>query len=312
MRVVSDDALTVGKSAAVRNIVSRLRYYAMPPEQFSMAEDPSTASGRKSWRDVMTMLNRFEYNVDSHMSASEALRNALLYFNEIPDFTDGVDDSAYYSLQSLVAQIAGRMPEKVRVQENLFISAFQDLVAEYCSKYDPDIHSFLRWWDTSGATSIVGSPPDRNAVRVMTIHKSKGLEFKCVHVPDASWSFTGKSSLEWFDTSCLKEIFPIELPPIYPLELSQWMDSTPLSAQYRTRISDKRMDEFNVLYVTLTRAIDELIISYPSTGKGDKGIVTTGDFLDMVPGMLDAAGVEYSMTGQPARMLRSETTGLPA
>ena len=176
----------------------------------------------------------------------------------------------------------------------MFISAFQDLVADYCESNDPDIHSFLQWWDAVGCGSKVSAPADENAIRVMTAHKSKGLEFRCVHVPDAAWDFVKFKDLEWFDTSGLGAEIPCSLPPVYPFVPKSWMSLTPLKERYESRVAEQTLDELNVLYVTLTRAVDELIVSYPAPSKPRKEISTTGDFLDASRTALMKAGVEFS------------------
>lgn len=302
VRIVSDDALSVGKSPSVRFIVSVLRFYAMPPEPSKAASDAEAEAAADeekpvrrylTRREIAMMVNRFEYNVNSSMAPGDALRDAVESFGSVPDFTEAFDPTASYSLQSLVEQIVATMSGERCREENMFISAFQDLVADYCETNDPDIHSFLQWWDVGGLRSLVAAPADEKAIRVMTIHKSKGLEFRCVHVPDASWDFVRFMDLEWFETEDIKGVLPSTLPELYPFVPSKWMVTTPLREQYEKRVREQQLDELNVLYVTLTRAIDELIVSYPAPIKPKSGITTTGDFLDGVRSMLDVAGVGY-------------------
>lgn len=303
VRIVSDDALSVGKSPSVRFIVSVLRFYAMPPEPSKSDEgapadekpedETKPAHRRPTRREIAMMVNRFEYNVNSSMAPDDALRDAVESFGTVPDFTESFDPTASYSLQSLVEQIVATMSGQRCREENMFISAFQDIVADYCETNDPDIHSFLQWWDASGSRSLVAAPADEKAIRVMTIHKSKGLEFRCVHVPDASWDFVRFLDLEWFETEGIKGVLPSTLPELYPFLPSNWMINTPLRDQYEKRVREQQLDELNVLYVTLTRAIDELIVSYPAPLKPKSSVTTTGDFLDGARSMLDAAGVGY-------------------
>ena len=294
VRIVSDDALALGKSPAVRFMVSVLRFCAMPPEPPLSERESDGKTPRITRRDILMLINRYEYNVNGNMLPAEALEDAMANFTVMPDITENFDSTAAYSLQSLVEQITRLLSEERRRDEAMFISAFQDLVADYCESNDPDIHSFLQWWDSAGCGSKVSAPADENAIRVMTAHKSKGLEFRCVHVPDAAWDFVKFKDLEWFDTSGLGAEIPCSLPPVYPFVPKSWMSLTPLKERYESRVAEQTLDELNVLYVTLTRAVDELIVSYPAPSKPRKEISTTGDFLDASRSALMKAGVDFS------------------
>lgn len=67
--------------------------------------------------------------------------------------------------------------------ERVYIQAFQDYVLDYCRTHTADLGSFLSWWDDNEDKLSVTTPQEQDAMRVMTIHKSKGLEFKVVIIP---------------------------------------------------------------------------------------------------------------------------------
>ncbi len=81
------------------------------------------------------------------------------------------------------------IPAEMRRRDAPFIAAFQDIVLEYCESRPSDIASFLQWWERRGIKASISSPEGMDAVNVMTIHKSKGLEFPCVVIPFAQCSF---------------------------------------------------------------------------------------------------------------------------
>ena len=47
---------------------------------------------------------------------------------------------------------------------------------------------FLDWWEENGKKKSVVLPGNQDAIRILTIHKSKGLEFKIVILPFLSWN----------------------------------------------------------------------------------------------------------------------------
>ena len=71
--------------------------------------------------------------------------------------------------------------------ERVYVQAFQDYVLDYCRTHTADLASFLAWWDDNEDKLSVTTPQEQDAMRVMTIHKSKGLEFKVVIIPFCNW-----------------------------------------------------------------------------------------------------------------------------
>ena len=69
-----------------------------------------------------------------------------------------------------------------------FLNTFQDYIINFTGSKNADIRSFLEWWEESGKKKSVVLPGNQDAMRILTIHKSKGLEFKVVILPFLSWS----------------------------------------------------------------------------------------------------------------------------
>ena len=78
------------------------------------------------------------------------------------------------------------------VNEQVFVQAFLDMVAEYSGKESADLSRFIKWWDERGYRKTIATPDAQNAIRIMTVHKSKGLGFKAVIVPFCDWEIDHK------------------------------------------------------------------------------------------------------------------------
>lgn len=262
VKVISDDAMAIEKSPAVRLLVSKLRFMA----DSVVAEATEGLTDSVSSR-IMRLSNNYEHLSASGLEPSEALAGALA-IDRIPDSVLTSDRTANYNLPSLVERMIARyIDDDMAAGQNMFISAFVDCVGDFCSRGAVDINTFLEWWDDKGHKARVTSPADSNALRVMTIHKSKGLEFKCVHVPFADWPMANFKDVEWFDArpdgvSAFPGIPAAIVPPMYPLLPSKYMADTLLAPQYAKRVAEVTLDELNVLYVAFTRAADELIVGY--------------------------------------------------
>lgn len=261
LNIISDDALGIDNSPAVKLIISVLRFIDTP--------DSDSPSGyHLSQREITRLLNRYEYFMSRDFSPSEALGEALKQDAAIDTLADDAASMECISLPSIVERIIMRyIPKTALKTENAFISAFQDTVIDYCSRGTSDLHSFLKWWDASGYKTCLSSPPDMDAIRVMTIHKSKGLEFKCVHIPYATWLMAEDKDIHWFSPVGF-ESFPQEtVPPVLPIYSNGSLIDTPLESEYTANHDEELIDTLNVTYVAFTRAIDELIINYRCTEK---------------------------------------------
>ncbi len=284
VRIMSDDALSVDSAPAVRLIISVMRFLSMPRAEQEFPEN-QTSKRKARLREISRMINRYEHLLSRGLRSSDALHRALTDMDsaaaekadaEAEEITGSM---ACFNVPSLVERIIVRFisPEVARDQ-NMYISAFVDTVTEFCSRGAADLNSFLAWWDDGGHSARVSAPLDEKAIRVMTIHKSKGLEFRCVHIPFINREMVSFSDLEWFDTrGCFPAIDPSIVPPMLPLKPADYMSETPFGPQYEKRCREQLLDELNVLYVALTRAKDELIVGYrllpPKDDSTDSAIV---------------------------------------
>ncbi|MEG0701909.1 MAG: 3'-5' exonuclease, partial [Muribaculaceae bacterium] len=81
--------------------------------------------------------------------------------------------------------------------ENAYLQAFQDIVIDFTAHNTSSIHLFLKWWDSHSDKFAIASPTDLDAINVMTIHKSKGLEFPCVIIPFCNWELNQNRGYMW-------------------------------------------------------------------------------------------------------------------
>jgi ATP-dependent exoDNAse (exonuclease V) beta subunit len=130
------------------------------------------------------------------------------------------------------------------------------------------ISDFLNFWDKNAEKFSIPSPEGKNAVRIMTIHKSKGLEFPVVIMPfaDEDYSRSPKNKL-WIDT----EVDDFGLPKVL-VDNSKAVEGFGEAAKtvYVQKSQEELLDNINVLYVALTRAEEQLyIISQSLKAKKD-------------------------------------------
>ena len=151
---------------------------------------------------------------------------------------------------------------RIDVQSNTYLQFFLEAVWGSGRNSALDIPLFLEYWEEKKNKLSISLPQDANAVRIMTVHKSKGLQFPVVILPFAYGEFS-KTKTEWIDD---EEVLPLDLLAAR-VSLTQNLKSTRL-AQYVTNEEDRRtLDAINLLYVATTRPEDALYILSGHSGR---------------------------------------------
>ena len=172
------------------------------------------------------------------------------------------------SLTSLVeAIVRERLGSSVRNADAPFIAALHDAILDYEEGGDCSIAGFLNWWRTAQSKYSIATPDNIDAVKIMTIHKSKGLEFKCVHIPDASWNFAGdlsKKEKVWIEIPDEERGADRPLPPAVQIAMDNRaaVQGCPFKPYYDSNMHARVTDGLNKTYVAYTRAGSELIVYY--------------------------------------------------
>ena len=183
-------------------------------------------------------------------------------------------------LYETVERLIAMLPERAKAQAG-FLNAFRDKVLAFCNEEGPNLQSFLHWWHDNGKKCSVSTPTDQNAIQIMTIHQSKGLDGNAVIVPFAvdSLDFEFKdSNTIW----CQPSEAPFELPhlvlPIVPkAELMESIFSEDFNAERNRCI----IDNLNTAYVAFTRARHTLIMLTKKSNKPNNGLSSfLCDFFD--------------------------------
>lgn len=250
MKVVSEESLLVISSPAVRIVVNILKML------------DRCEAHNEDGREMPMVLRRFEANRSEGMDTSEAFEDAIVSKDEdIADYIDRLyETSKSACLDSVVEQIIKSQLSKQMTEENTpYLLAFLDSVVDFMSRYGSNIHHFLKWWDKVGPGLSISSPDNIDAIRVITIHKSKGLQFPCVLIPMFDWNFD-QSSIEWIETAGFKEKLPkgVAIPPIVPVKRDN--KRTLFDKEFKKIARSNIMDSLNKTYVACTRAQYELII----------------------------------------------------
>lgn len=176
--------------------------------------------------------------------------------------------------------------------ETAYLNNLLDRTRAYVSAYGSRLEDFLTYWDdTMHAKAIPASSSD--AIRIMTVHASKGLQAQTLFVPFCMWPIEAGRHLPKIWCPVAPELGAGD--DVVPVQDGKEMEQSAY-AQYRDEEHlNMRVDNLNMLYVALTRAEDNLFVytSYAVTSKGERGACNhVGAFL------MDFLGTDLYEVGQ--------------
>lgn len=176
----------------------------------------------------------------------------LLTFDVSLSFENIRKKSLYEAVEIIISKFV------LPAEGNAYVQFFLDIVLERDIRNQAGIADFLSFWNKNAEKFSIPSPEGNNAVRIMTIHKSKGLEFPVVIMPFAEEDYNRKPKDKlWLDTEDTNLDVPRAL-----IDNSSAVESFGESASvvFNLKKQEELLDNINVLYVALTRAEEQLYI----------------------------------------------------
>ena len=252
--VISNDSLYVSQAGVVETIVSFMRFLL---DQTSPVHQAIAA-----------------YNLSTNLHGLSPEGAVEKYFGQDPanddlfgsDFLAEIETIRKLPLFEMTERIISMVVAPDNMSDKVYVQAFQDLVLEFITSHTADLSAFLEWWDETGVRKTISTPDSQDAIRIITIHKSKGLGFKAVIIPFASWSIDNeayKSNIIWSEPKAE----PFNQIPLLPLKYSSALLNTIYADDYLKEKLQVYIDNLNIAYVAFTRAEEELIIFAPRIKK---------------------------------------------
>lgn len=269
VRVVSMEAYRLDCSPAVRILILALKMLQNLDDKMYKAmlayHYQSDVMANESVRTDFHQL----FAVDND-SLNAALPEAL---------TEHAAELALIPLYELCERLYTILSLNKIADQDAYLFAFYDHVTKFLEGNNTDTEHFLSQWDDKicGETINDGGA---EGIRIMSIHKSKGLEFHSVIIPFATWKVTdgnnNRNHLIW----CKPNVPPFDDLPLCPVRVVSAVGNSIFSEDYRTELLKQYVDNINLLYVAMTRASENLIvISNPLDGKEKTDLVTMYEVL---------------------------------
>ncbi len=198
-------------------------------------------------RKIVSYLHSLCNNSDSlNTYLSESLEiDSEREYHSLIDLVDGV-----------IKDLSETHPDEIKGQ-TLFIQSFMDDILEWTSIHGNDLRQYLKHWEESKIA--ISSPNDPNAIRITTVHKSKGLAFPIVIFPFAEKVGLFKEDTLWCHLDSDAEMGE-SFDSIFPVVLGKSSGDSFFSESLKKEMEMQRVDNLNIFYVCLTRARKEMHI----------------------------------------------------
>jgi ATP-dependent exoDNAse (exonuclease V) beta subunit len=267
-QVISGEALKIENNPAVQLLVSTFMVLSVPEHENGIFK----AECARLWHQIRHAQSE-TINLAGHDWIELAMKN-------IADLDDILPTRLCLEFSSFRQLPVSELTEKLINIYELgrletanhipFLLAFRDQVAVFSAGGDQGIGAFLDWWEAEGSAKALPSSVDQDAVQVMTIHKSKGLEFRAVIIPFITWKLNTSSGyikkLLWVDANAAG----FGKFKALPVDYNKSLASTSFAENYFEEMLLNYMDIINTLYVATTRAKDYLCMICPKLPKKPK------------------------------------------
>ena len=254
INIVSDEAFRLDHSVAVCCIIDALRYLyggddvltrACLTKKYSLATGNDTFSGSQ-----MTNMKDQGDNLlpEEYTAHQEELK-------ELPLFELCEELLHIFRLD--------RMKE-----DGAYICAFFDYLNAYIKDMSADVAGFLREWDENLHSRTIQTD-DIDGLRIISIHKSKGLEFDNVIIPFCDWKLELYGNNIW----CHPAVEPFSQLPLIPISYSPTLAKSIYADDYKYEHMQNTIDNLNLLYVAFTRPKKNLFVVGKRNAAGTRSML---------------------------------------
>lgn len=330
--ILSGESLYIANSEVIAFLVAVLSGFLSPDDQVIQAEinylyfrkifprlDHKEKGKEKKKKEQTRELDLFssrnnvstafttDYESDMLQQFEEtaSVENELLQYLKSKDFQDLL---AGKPILEIIYSLCEKFNLFSLVDELAYLQAFVDQISVFERNHASELTSFLSWWDENGAKFTIPISDSIDAINVLTIHKSKGLEFTHVFVPFFDWeiqpsSLPDKAPLLW----CMPEVEPFNEMELVPVRYKTDLANSIFYREYFIEKFNTYVDNLNLMYVVFTRAKAGLWIWSSFTDK----LKTVGDLLKqavekqkfITSGLTDEQSVRFSSAYSPETRL---------
>lgn len=259
LRIVSDEAFQLDASAALRLLVQGIRVAAHPDDTLQQAI-------------LCHMLGRPLPSTDAQPA----------------DFTDSLPPCLRAAQVLPIRELCACLYRELAIDQmegqEAYLFYFFDQLTTFICDYGSDYEQFLKFWDEKLHLQTIPSN-GLNGLRILSIHKAKGLEYKSVIIPFCEWDMDADSrTCLW----CEPDQQPFNEIPLLPITYEKKSKESLFQPYTDEEQMRNYVDNLNLLYVAFTRAVENLIIIGALPNKA-----TEDNIFGIIQNVLNSSSLAY-------------------
>lgn len=263
--VLSEESLFLHKSSAVKCLVAMMQFLHNPADLVPL----------KTMWFYYSLIHELQY---SHELFDKNRLPVELQFKE-KEMKSKLNFWLQLPLLELVEEVLDFLEFVKKRRDLSYISGFKEAVFDFVKKNRADLSGFLDWWELNQQKRTVKIPEDHDAMRILTIHKSKGLQYKAVILPFLDWTIVASGQ----QAPILWSEFETEsgLRTVLPLTHQAMLADSEFGSVYGNEVRLAYLDSLNMLYVAFTRAEEVIwgLSDFTQSKKGEISPKRTGNLL---------------------------------
>ncbi|OFX27282.1 MAG: hypothetical protein A2041_12380 [Bacteroidetes bacterium GWA2_31_9b] len=272
---ISNDSLYLKNSIVVPFILSVLHFL------LDNRDDINNAYLIWAYQKNVLQKNINEHEAHAYLKNHTSNDKETRFQKYLPsEFLNSVDTLKQLPLFELTDRIIRLFNLQDLKQDIPYLQAFQDVVLTFSRNKSADMHSFIEWWNEKGVKQTLNISENQDAIRIITIHKSKGLEFKVVIIPFCNWEIDHKpfqTNILW----CKPSTAPFNKLELLPIKYSKEVEKTIFKKDYFNEKVHAFVDNLNLMYVAFTRA-EQALFSFSPVKEKFTTLTSIGDLLQFV------------------------------
>lgn len=270
--VISEDALFVASSQAVRLVMASLRFLVRPTDLNAILtflhlygevfSSPIDADILKEFFEKLTSSNQTLPSLEKISQNTASYKDKHSAFSFVSQLLDKRLSLFTLTLPDLGEEIIRLLSLSQQQGHYVFFAKLLDVLREFSLKKTGSIADFLTTWDEELSLSLTIDPdPSADAVRLMSIHKAKGLEFPVVLFPFLSEKARNDKDIIGPWPSLSHHCISPTPPSSWLYRMKETLTYVPgVDKTYEEEKDLSLLDEVNILYVAFTRARDVLSV----------------------------------------------------
>ncbi len=307
LSVLSNESLFLYASQGVLLVINTISYIINPQNEITKV---ALLNQWESWlkpelKKRGKLANGNPENSElPHSSVQEENFNSFFVLEIQPKIQKIKEKVLLTSLDEAITQICSVFQLFEIETELPFLQTLIDKAGELKTSLSNDLSNFLFWWNENGFETSVNVNEEIDSIRLLTVHKSKGLEYKAVLIPYFDWKLTKTGNFApilW----CKPETAPFNRFPLLPVVAGNDMKKSLFKAAYFEESANVFIDVFNMAYVAFTRAKSILIVHCPNPKEEKK---SNQDSLKPVGTLLNLALENLSSTALFANCWNDDKT----